>query len=80
MADTNAIVAKLQELGMTGEGATQLMAGEQIGSADDRRLLADIVGRTLIPDVNLAGGDMLASSSDSGTSKVSNRMIAENFD
>ena len=34
MADTNAIVARLQELGMTGEGATQLINGEPIGSAE----------------------------------------------
>lgn len=85
MADASAIIARLQELGMSEAGARQVMAAEPVGSAADRGALAGILNGVLsaqISPVNLSAsaGDALASSTEPGTSKVSTRIIAENFD
>lgn len=79
--DRTAVAAKLQELGMTQAGVQQLLDGIAIVAPDDRRLLADLVLRLLSPTISAPSvGDSLAAATEPGTSKVSTRIVAENFD
>lgn len=83
MADASTIIAKLQELGMTEAGARQVMGAEPVGSAADRGVLAGILKGALsaqITSINLSAGDAIAAVTEPGTTKVSSRIIAENFD
>ena len=79
-AGRDGIVAKLQELGMTGAGAQQLLDAKAIVAPDDRRILAALVSQLLASPAAGLSGDILAASTEPGTSKVSTRIIAENFD
>lgn len=76
-----ALLGKLQELGMSATGARQLLDAQALDAPEDRRLLADLVGQMLAPPtLSAMSGDALATSTEPGTSKVSARIIAENFD